>query len=196
MRINSRLRQTPEFRTVPDLILAKTKSLLGNLTETNREALRSISPDAKVLARPCESLPEIPDACVDLVVTSPPFLNIVNYAADNWLRCWFVGIESQGEPFRIHSNLSDWQKGMSNALSETFRVVRPGGWVAFEVGEIQRGKIQLEDAVIPAGIAAGFDPELVLINGQKFTKTANCWGIKNNAMGTNTNRVVLFQKLL
>ena len=41
---------------------------------------------------------------------------------------------------------------------------------------------------------AGLEPVLVLINDQKFTKTANCWGVNNNAKGTNTNRVVLFVK--
>jgi hypothetical protein len=194
LRINTRLRQKPEFRSVPDLILAKTKSLLGNLAEADRQTLHLISRDAKIFTHRCESLPEIPSDSVDLVVTSPPFLNVVDYATDNWLRCWFAGIKPRNEPFRIHRNLSDWQKSIGDALTETFRVVRSGGWVAFEVGEIKRGKIQLEDFVIPAGISAGFEPEFVLINSQKFTKTANCWGVRNNDLGTNTNRVVLFRK--
>ena len=43
------------------------------------------------------------------------------------------------------------------------------------------------------GVAAGLRPELILINDQKFTKTANCWGVDNNSKGTNTNRIVLFR---
>jgi len=31
---------------------------------------------------------------VKLTVTSPPFLDIVNYAEDNWLRCWFNNIDA------------------------------------------------------------------------------------------------------
>ena len=42
--------------------------------------------------------------------------------------------------------------------------------------------------------AAGFVPELVMINAQEFTKTANCWGIDNNTRGTNTNRIVLLRR--
>jgi len=38
------------------------------------------------------------------------------------------------------------------------------------------------------------NPLLILINDQKFTKTANCWGVDNNSKGTNTNRIVLFSK--
>ena len=61
-------------------------------------------------------------------------------------------------------------------------------------GELEQGNIKLEDLVIPAGMTAGLEPLLVLINDQKFTKTANCWGADNNTSGTNTNRIVLFRK--
>ena len=66
--------------------------------------------------------------------------------------------------------------------------------MAFEVGEVRGGKIKLEETVIPAAVASGFEPGLVLINAQDFTKTANCWGVNNNAKGTNTNRIVVLRR--
>jgi len=48
--------------------------------------------------------------------------------------------------------------------------------------------------VVPLGIAAGFVCESVLINTQRFTKTAHIWGVANNAAGTNSNRIVVFRK--
>jgi len=54
--------------------------------------------------------------------------------------------------------------------------------------------VKLEEVVLPCGMEAGLEPVLVLINDQEFTKTANCWGVDNNAKGTNTNRIVLFRK--
>jgi len=48
--------------------------------------------------------------------------------------------------------------------------------------------------VVLCGLDAGLEPLLILINDQKFTKTANCWGVNNNNKGTNTNRIVLFRK--
>jgi hypothetical protein len=67
--------------------------------------------------------------------------------------------------------------------------------VAFEVGEIRRGTIALDEFVLPLGEAAGLRAEAVYMNVQEFTKTANIWGIRNNSKGTNTNRIVVFRKL-
>ena len=66
--------------------------------------------------------------------------------------------------------------------------------MAFEVGEVCRGRVLLETLAVPAAQAAGLSPEMVLINDQVFTKTANCWGIDNLKKGTNTNRIVLLRK--
>ena len=83
---------------------------------------------------------------------------------------------------------------MDAVFRELFRVLKPGGHVAFEVGDVKQGKVRLEDSAVRCGVKAGFEPQLILINDQKFTKTANCWGVDNNFKGTNTNRIVLFRK--
>jgi len=83
---------------------------------------------------------------------------------------------------------------MAKVLSEVHRVLQPGGWVAFEVGEIRNGKLKLETSVLRVGAEVGLHPVLGLINDQVFTKTSNCWGVQNLKKGTNTNRIILFQK--
>jgi hypothetical protein len=128
------------------------------------------------------------------VVTSPPFLDVVQYAADNWLRCWFCGIDADRVPIAMHRDLPSWKETMTRVFRELYRILAPGGHIAFEVGEVRGGKLKLEEAVVPCGMAAGLEPELILINQQQFTKTANCWGIDNNKKGTNSNRIVLFRK--
>lgn len=36
------------------------------------------------------------EGSVDLVVTSPPYLQVVNYAQSNWIRLWLLGIDEVG----------------------------------------------------------------------------------------------------
>ena len=119
---------------------------------------------------------------------------MVDYASDNWLRCWFIGTDPASVALTVPKKLEDWQTAMTTVFRELFRVLRPGGFVAFEVGEVRGGRIKLEEAVLPCGVEVGLEPVLVLINDQKFTKTANGWGVDNNFKGTNTNRVVVFRK--
>ena len=83
---------------------------------------------------------------------------------------------------------------MERVFRELRRVLKPRGYIAFEVGEVRRGKLRMEELVIPAAKAAKLRPVLLLINSQEFTKTSNCWGVTNQIAGTNTNRVILLQK--
>jgi SAM-dependent methyltransferase len=193
-RINERRAQTPPRRNVPDLIARKSRKLLSDCTQTIRQNLSLVGQQARLLTDRAAATPEIPDNSVSLVVTSPPFLNVVDYAGDNWLRCWFIGIEAGSVNITVPRKLEEWQQAMTDVFRELYRVLRPGGQVAFEVGEIRGGEIKLEEAVVTCGVEAGLRPSLVLINDQIFTKTANCWGVDNNSKGTNTNRVVVFQK--
>lgn len=95
----------------------------------------------------------------------------------------------------MSKTIEQWTSVMQEVFNELYRITKKGGYVAFEVGELKNGKIKLDEYTIPLGINAGFKTIGVIINKQKFTKTANIWGIKNNKKGTNTNRIILFQKL-
>ena len=136
----------------------------------------------------------LPDSSVALVVTSPPFLDIVHYAQDNWLRCWFAGIDADAVEIAMHRTEAAWESMVRAALTEMARVLRPSGHVAFEVGEVRGGAVLLEKAVWRAAEGLPFKRLAVMVNQQEFTKTANCWGVDNNTKGTNTNRIVLLRR--
>lgn len=193
-KINADRSQAPPRRSVPALILAKSRSLLSDADEPSLRALASVAGRHRLFTESAATTPGIATSSVDLVVTSPPFLDVVNYAADNWLRCWFCGIDAAGMKLTVPKKIQDWRAAMTAVFAELARVVRPGGHVAFEVGEVRGGRVRLEEHVIPCGLAAGLDPMLVVINAQAFTKTAACWGVDNNRKGTNTNRIVLFRR--
>jgi SAM-dependent methyltransferase len=193
-RINTKRQQTPPYRDVKAIIAKKSGSLLATITEEERKGLREVGERACFLTGSADETAKLADGSVSLVVTSPPFLDVVDYKGDNWLRCWFNDIDAERVSIWNHRRPEAWQAAMERVFRELERVLKPGGSVAFEVGEVRKGTILLEDLVVPAGRAAGLSPELVLVNRQEFTKTANCWGVENLARGTNSNRIVLFRK--
>jgi DNA methylase len=186
-KINEKRQQKPPDRDIKKLILKKTAALLG-------DGPIGAHPTPLLTTGLAHSTPAIKNGSIDLVVTSPPFLDIVQYAEDNWLRSWFAGIDAASVALAPHRTEAGWVNMVRDVLSELARVVRPGGHVAFEVGEIRRGKVLLERLVWDAGEGLPFDRLFVMVNQQEFTKTANCWGVGNNAKGTNTNRIVVLRR--
>ncbi|MGE3173426.1 MAG: DNA methyltransferase [Planctomycetota bacterium] len=193
-KINDKRGQVPERRCLRAIVLRKSKALLKDLDDGARERLAALQDRAVLATAPADATPQLADASVQLVVTSPPFLDVVQYRDDNWLRCWFCGIDPAAVPITMARSVTAWSAAMAPVFAELHRVVRKGGFVAFEVGEVRGGSVRLEEHVIPVALAAGFAVELVLRNVQEFTKTANCWGVANNEKGTNSNRVVLLRR--
>jgi len=195
-KINELRKQKPGYKDVKFIVLKKTRDLTSGLNKDIVNQLKQIGNKSKFLNEDARFTAQIKTGSVNLTVTSPPFLNIVNYAEDNWLRCWFNNINAKAVAGKITvtSKLDNWGRIMGEVFNELYRITKKGGFVAFEVGEIKKGKLKLDEHVIPLGLNAGFECTGVIVNLQKFTKTANIWGINNNSVGTNTNRIVIFNK--
>ena len=188
-KINQKRGQTPEYRDTKQLILKKSKQLLRHSIPDHfwRD-------DARLFTESADQTTQIRNDSVDLVVTSPPFLDTVNYIQDNWLRMWFCDIEMEASKIWQLKRLEDWIFQMKKVFVELRRILRPQGRIAFEVGEVRGGSVLLENAVVEAASEAELVAESILINTQHFTKTANCWGVSNNSKGTNSNRIVILKK--
>jgi hypothetical protein len=187
LKINERRNQIPTYRDVKEIISKKSKNLLS------MGGAQAVSEPALSTGRASET-PGIADESVTLIVTSPPFLDIVNYQQDNWLRCWFAGIDVDSVKIDKHKSVIDWEAFVHRSFVEFGRIVKTGGYVAFEVGEVRNGKVLLEQHVAKAVDGLPFEFQGVMVNDQEFTKTANCWGVGNNKSGTNTNRVCIFRR--
>lgn len=195
-KINEIRKQRPEYKGTKKIILKKSFDLIKDINnETNRQ-LRKIASRALFLNQDARFTNEIPSNSIQLTVTSPPFLDVVQYADDNWVRCWFnsIDVNEIAAKITVSKKVDEWSKVMLEVFKQLLRVTKNGGYVAFEVGEVRNGKIKLDEFVVPIGLEVGFHCEGILINKQIFTKTANIWGIRNNEKGTNTNRIVLFRK--
>jgi hypothetical protein len=191
VEINRKRLQTPGYRNTKALILRKTRQLVGGLS--TEEVWRLNHCDPVLLTGSAEATPALAEGSVRLTVTSPPFLDVVQYQADNWMRCWFCGLDAAeiGKGITMARTVEAWAETMAGVFRELYRVTAPGGHVAFEVGEVRKGTVRLEEIALPVGVEAGFEAQGVLINQQAFTKTANIWGVNNNTHGT---RIALFKK--
>lgn len=185
-KINALRGQVPPPRDVPALILRKSRALLA-------DGPPPVHPPALLATGPADQAP-FGAASVDLLVTSPPFLDVVDYRGDNWLRCWFAGIDPNAVAIDCHHGVSAWEAFVRRSFTRFATQLRPGAIAAFEVGEVRGGSVLLEHHVAAAVAGLPFTLLGVMVNRQAFTKTANCWGVDNNRRGTNTNRIVLLER--
>ncbi len=79
---------------------------------------------------------------VDLILTSPPYLGIVNYAKQNWIRSWFL----ESDPIEISEKLDDdlninqWVKFSKKTLTEFKKMLQPNGVAVFVIGDVAKSK--------------------------------------------------------
>ena len=113
--INQKLGISPPYKNTKEIILKKSKALQRNLSPSLIQQLFEVGKNAIFSSKDSKNTFHIPNESVRLTVTSPPFLNIVRYASDNWLRCWFNSIDSRQVEKEIVScrTVSQWSKMMS-----------------------------------------------------------------------------------
>ncbi|MCS6988867.1 MAG: site-specific DNA-methyltransferase [Chloroherpetonaceae bacterium] len=195
-KINEKRKQTPPYREVKSRILRKAKLSLQGAERFQERFPESLN--NQIRTGDSRQMRWIEDETIDLVVTSPPFLDKVDYLKDNWLKAWFYGIEEKTfeENLVQTRSLEEWKVFMRETLRELYRVVKPKGVVVIEVGEVRyKGElVNLDEIVATLGEEVGFSLGAILVNEQRFTKLANCFGVSNNEKGTNTNRCVVLAK--
>ena len=102
---NARRNQEPDYRDVADLILRKTRHLLRDVPPQGSHGAQPRVPPAA-----CHGAVRLRRAArARWPITSPPFLNVVDYKGDNWMRCWFAG--NRPRPRRHHADRPAWTPG-------------------------------------------------------------------------------------
>jgi hypothetical protein len=120
--------------------------------------------DYKVYKRDARRLP-FNAASVDLVLTSPPYYGTLDYARDNRLRLWFLGVRDwHALDKQLKYDGHAYERHMRTCLKEMYRVLRPSRYCVLIVGEVQRnGKTKDTGAVLGAmATEASFSVECVV----------------------------------
>lgn len=130
-----------------------------------REALNEAPSRHRVILGDSRAMPEIPDASVHLIVTSPPYANLKRYV--------------EGNPDQL-GHIEDYEDFLANlelCIRECARVLAPGGRVCLVVGDVNVARrdagrhfiLPLSSDVKLLGRAAGLDN----LQGITWLKVAN-----------------------
>ena len=199
MKNNLKSGYKPEYRPLKPRIIRKLKTDLSMPLPTGFAKAASKN---RYLQADARKLYAIDSNSVDLIITSPPFLNKVDYQKDNWMRAWFLDAEESIDksPPTMIADLQGWCDFMEAVMLEMGRVLKPKAHAVIEVGEVSIGSKQqnLEEAMavrLPLKVDGGLlKVKEVFINQQEFTKLSHCWSVANNKKGTNSNRCLILQK--
>jgi DNA modification methylase len=90
------------------------------------------------------------DSSTDLILTSPPYYDALDYARDNRLRLWFLGLSDwKGLNRRLTKSNKQYEDQMRICLREMHRVLKPSKSCVLVVGEVQQnGKTRDTGAVL------------------------------------------------
>jgi hypothetical protein len=76
---------------------------------------------------------------VDVVLTSPPYLNAQTYAKDNWLRLWYLGHEYRNIHARAiqTGSIRRYSETMKRVLEQIYLMLRPNGLLICIAGDVR-----------------------------------------------------------
>jgi site-specific DNA-methyltransferase (adenine-specific) len=187
-----------EYRNTFQLLREKIKRTFEKHTFP-REQSAIYRSDAKTLS----STPEFKKlkGKVDLILTSPPYLGIVNYARQNWIRSWFLDANPEliSEELDDDLNLFEWIKFSKDTVSQFKKLLKPNGVGVFVIGDVAKSK----DSVIPlAREFAVMVKENKLFKNvwifsdyiQGFDKTTRIWG-ETKGKATATDRIIILSDI-
>jgi hypothetical protein len=113
----------------------------------------------------------MPDESVDFVLTSPPYLSVLDYSWNNWLRVWWLGDNRREEQQKLmRSGVENtYRDFMRDVCREMFRIIKPNSAFVIVVGDVKKtrtnGKVNIiNSALLIAEEAqkAGFDIEGII----------------------------------
>ena len=134
---------------------------------------------------------------VDLLLTSPPYLGIVNYAKQNWIRSWFLNSEQEeiSEKLDDDLNINQWVQFSKKTLIEFKKMLKTNGVAVFVIGDVAKSK----NSVIPLArdFAMMVKENEIFKNVWIFSdyiqgvdKTTRIWG-ETKGEATATDRIVI-----
>jgi len=133
----------------------------------------------------------IADACVDAIVSSPPYFGALDYARDNRLRLWFLGCNDWKElDAALTANNRVYLPQMSICLREMNRVLRLGKCCVLVLGDFERDGQTQRTAELLSDLAAE------VTSGQLVTEAICDDRIPDERRSRRRTRTTKFERIL
>ncbi len=140
------------------------------------------------------------DDSVDLIITSPPYLNVLTTAWDNWLRLWFLNHDYKDVEKKLAqtSSLSIYLNHMKDFLGEFYRVLKQNKACVVVLGDmkarVKNGKERsLVDAVSEVGESIGFNVKM-LVDDDIKSQNKYLAQHKHRNHGLSREKIIIFEK--
>lgn len=154
----------------------------------------------------------VPPGSVKLIVTSPPYLNVVRYGKFNWIRLWLLGESVSDVDASLRVEKTDRRLCLADkfrfkaycgflkaALTECARVLRDDGACVVTIGDVvndEHGAHELATEVWESvrGEVALDLTATVVDDVNEVGKVSKIWGEEKRGKATRTDRVMVFHK--
>ncbi len=134
-----------EYRPLKPRLIAKIKRLYRRPAAGNYPLVNCYQADVTSF--------ELDSGCVDAIITSPPYMDALDYARDNRLRLWFLGVEDFKQYDANSRSLSNFYELMIKFLTNASNWLRVNGYCVCVVGEVNKKNKSVDIANMIANIA-------------------------------------------
>ncbi len=133
---------------------------------------------------------------VDLIITSPPYLDAHTYAWDNWLRLWFLGFDYREVRSSLMQSGSEkvYLKHMETSLKNMYEILKQNSRCFIVVGDVKghQPTAYLIGDLIKSILDLGFRLHKIIVDDIKPTRRY-LYG-DNNRIGISTDRIMELHK--
>lgn len=182
-----------DFHDVFELLKAKATRLFKTPAPQGAPGI-VLEQDVKFMGEAPEFSPF--RGAVDLVLTSPPYLGVVNYAKQNWIRTWFLNENPNEISTRLDDDLAlgNWLTFMEKTMTSVTDMLREGGTAVFIIGDVARANsvIALAREFCHMVREKGFFKNIWYLSDSvgELDKTTRIWG-DTKGKATAVDRIVV-----
>jgi len=110
------------------------------------------------------------DNSAEFVLTSPPYMHMLDYSWNNWLRLWWLGADRSEEQDSLNqtASVANFRDFMQEVIVEMDRVLKPDSRAVIVIGDVRKHRKGGSKIVYPARMIAaeasrcGFEVESVI----------------------------------